>query len=103
METVNGGTIHCYPESMITGNEWKRWRMRIWNQMAVGLGGYPGLAPLEQWMRRSHKERRCVECGDPGEAEQESVLVLSVRSYWLCADCAMRHSCARHEGGSWKP
>lgn len=71
----------------VSGNEWHQWRAQMWNQMADGLGGYPGLAPLEQWMLRSAKEKRCVECGEPGEVEQTSAIVASVKTYWLCASC----------------
>ena len=71
----------------VSGNEWEQWRARVWNQLASGLRGYPGLAPVEQWMLRSRKERRCVQCGEPGAEEQDSMLIASVRSYWLCAEC----------------
>jgi len=69
------------------GNAWEQWKMRLWNQMVREFHTYPGLAPLEQWMRRSHKERRCLNCGEPGTNEVKSLLIACVRSYWLCAAC----------------
>jgi hypothetical protein len=71
----------------VAGNDWEQWRARIWNQIADGFQGHPGLAPLEQWMRRSHKEKRCIECGDPGTIQQDSIIVASVDSYFLCQPC----------------
>lgn len=62
----------------------------MWNQLEAQYG-YPGLAALEQYMWRSHKETRCVECGDPGTAKQERSrvsLVQSIPFYWMCGDCA---------------
>jgi hypothetical protein len=66
--------------------DWYTWKDRIWTSMEARFG-YPGLAPLEQYMLRSAKEQRCVECGDPGTQQQASVLVASVKHYWMCDDC----------------
>ena len=85
--TVETETFRKLYHMDVDGNDWEQWRARIWNQLASGLRGYPGLAPLEQWMLRSAKERRCVQCGEPGEVEEDSVLVASVRRYWLCGSC----------------
>jgi len=80
--------LNCYsPEEIAEGNEWEQWKMRVWNQMARHFGHHPGLAPLEQWMRRSRKERRCIICGEPGVKEVKSVLIACVPSYWTCAEC----------------
>ena len=77
--------LHHMP---VEGSDWEQWKARIWNQIADGLHGYPGLAPLEQWMWRSQKERRCIDCGSPGEVEQVGGgLIASVRSYWMCQPC----------------
>lgn len=70
----------------IEGNDWERWRAIIWNSMALRFG-YPGLAPLEQWMRRSKREKRCLECGAAGTIQEESVIVKAVSHYWMCAEC----------------
>jgi hypothetical protein len=70
----------------VEGNEWEQWRAKIWNQMSDRFG-YPGLAPLEQWMRRSRKEKRCIECGETGGVRQESIIVAAVDHYWLCVEC----------------
>ncbi len=80
----------------IEGNDWQQWRARIWNQIADAFGTYPGLAPLEQWMLRSKRERRCVDCGEPGSVWEQSVIVASVRHYWLCAGCDRYY---REKGG----
>ena len=75
-------TVNTYNPALqhmeVSGNDWEQWRARIWNQMADGFRAYPGLAPLEQWMRRSKKEKRCIECGELGTVKQESVIVASV-------------------------
>jgi hypothetical protein len=65
---------------------WAEWREAIWDSMERRFG-YPGLAPLEQYMLRSRKERRCVECGAPGTVEHRSHIVASVDTYWMCAGC----------------
>lgn len=70
----------------VEGNDWEQWKARVWNAL-VARFGYPGLAPLEQWIVRSYKERRCVECGAPGTHQHESVLVKVVPHYWMCDDC----------------
>lgn len=70
----------------VEGNDWEQWRARMWNQM-VDQFGYPGLAPLEQYMKRSHRERRCVECGEPGTVNQVSVIIPAVADYWMCDAC----------------
>lgn len=72
----------------VDGNEWQQWKARIWNQIADMMQGPPGLAPLEQWMRRSAKEKRCVDCGAPGTVKEESVLIKAVSHYYHCDDCA---------------
>lgn len=74
-----------YPETA-AGEEWFAWKERLWNSMAAQIG-YPGLAHLEQIMRRSAYESRCVECGERGTVEQASGLILSVKSYWFCDAC----------------
>lgn len=74
-------------EMPLEGNGWQQWRARIWNQMVRHLHCYPGLAPLEQWMWRSQKEERCIECGAPGTVEQKSVIVAAVDHYYLCTAC----------------
>ena len=71
----------------IEGNEWEQWRARIFNQMIHQFGN-PGLAPLEQFMLRSRKEKRCIECGEPGEVSYKSVIIASVGIYWMCLPCA---------------
>lgn len=71
----------------VEGNEWEQWKARIWNSMTRHLLSFPGLAPLEQWMRRSYKEKRCLECGDPGTVQHFSVIVACVDSYLLCQPC----------------
>lgn len=70
----------------VAGNEWEQWKARIWNSM-VDRFGYPGLAPLEQWTRRSHKEQRCVDCGAKGDICVISSLIQCVPVYWLCTEC----------------
>ena len=70
----------------VEGNDWEQWRARIWNQIAQ-MVGYPGLAPLEQWMRRSRAEKRCIECGAAGTIKHESIIVKAVNLYWMCDEC----------------
>lgn len=77
--------IHTMP---VEGNAWEQWKARVWNQMAERFNAYPGLAPLEQWTWRSFKEKRCIECGDPGTERQQSHLIKVVDHYWMCAECA---------------
>ena len=72
----------------VEGNECEQWKARMWNQMFVQFKGYPGLAPLEQWTRLSHREQRCVECGAAGTVRQESFLIKSVSHYYFCGECA---------------
>lgn len=70
--------------------EWYAWKTAIWDSMAARFG-YPGLAPLEQYMLRSQKEQRCVECGLPGTQPQGRSaysLVQAVKCYWFCDECA---------------
>ena len=69
-------------------SDWQRWKENIWDQMVRHFHCYPGLAPLEQWILRSNREKRCVECGEPGTVRQESVLIKVVDHYWMCAECA---------------
>lgn len=66
--------------------EWRQWREAIWNLMEKHLG-YPGLGPLEQYMLRSKREKRCIDCGKPGTMYQQSVLIKCVDHYWMCDDC----------------
>ena len=80
-----------HPATILRRDEWADWRGRIWDSMEARFG-YPGLAPLEQYMLRSRKERRCVECGDPGTARQESILIKSVSHYFMCADCDQHYN-----------
>lgn len=80
----------------VDGNEWQQWKARVWNQIAASIQGHPGLAPLEQWMRRSAKEKRCIECGKPGQVREESIIVACVSHYWMCDECAGARSL---EGG----
>ena len=70
-----------------SGNVWEQCRTRSWNLTGEGFRAYPGPAPLEQWMRRSKKEKRCIECGELGTVKQESVIVASVDHYYLCEPC----------------
>ena len=80
-----------YPDEMpVTGNEWEQWRAHIWNTIAARVG-YPGLAPLEQWMLRSRKERRCIQCGEAGTVPHDSKLVASVDHYFMCGPCDAYH------------
>lgn len=65
---------------------WSEWKDAVWTSMEQRFG-YPGLAPLEQYMIRSKKERRCVECGDLGTVQHGSMIVKSVSHYFMCADC----------------
>lgn len=67
--------------------EWQTWREGIWNVMVERFNGHPGLAPLEQYMLRSRKEKRCVDCGELGTVEHKSVIVPSVSHYYMCAEC----------------
>ena len=53
-----------------------------------GLPGMPGLIVLEQRMRRSYRQRECIDCGAPATVWQKSVLVACVPEYGHCADCA---------------
>ena len=70
------------------GNDWERWKIRMYNQMARQFT-HPGLAPLEQYMIRSQREKRCIDCGDPCSPDRfmDSVLVKSVKGYYHCAEC----------------
>lgn len=72
------------------GQAWQEWKDAIWDQMANVCGVYrhSGLASLEQYMHRSAYEKRCIECGEPGVAEQHSQIIKSVDVYWMCQDCA---------------
>lgn len=85
----------------VDGNDWQQWKARIWNSMADRFG-YPGLAPLEQWMLRSQKEKRCINCGDPTTASTESVLIKSVRLYYHCPKCQALYDNDREGAGSAK-
>ena len=79
-----GGAVQQREE----GNEWQRWKIRMYNQMARQFD-HPGLAPLEQYMKRSQREKRCIDCGDPCGPDRfmESVLIKSVKGYYGCAEC----------------
>lgn len=83
--TPTGLTIYANPDSE---SEWESWKQRVWNAVTIRCGAHPGLVPLEQYMLRSHKEKRCIECGEPGTVQQRSALILSVAGYYFCADCA---------------
>ena len=65
---------------------WSEWKAAIWTSMERDFG-YPGLAPLEQYMHRSKKEKRCVECGEPGTERHTSHIVASVPFFWMCPEC----------------
>jgi hypothetical protein len=85
--------------------DWQGWKDRIWTKMHRGLDQpsvvvepntlpvaapgveMAGMACTEQYLWRSGKERRCVECGDPGTVQFKSELIASVASYWLWAEC----------------
>ena len=69
-----------------TEKPWAEWKDAIWNQMADRFG-HPGLAPLEQYMIRSEREKRCVDCGEPGTISKASVIIPRVKTYWMCDDC----------------
>lgn len=83
--------------------DWQGWKDLIWESMhrnlnPEGLPGIAGLACLEQYMRRSAMEKRCIECGEPGTVAQdrtESSLIQSVPRYWMCAEC---HTYWEHKG-----
>ena len=83
MTTYNPALQHME----VSGTDWQQWRARIWNQIADTCHGYPGLDPLEQWMRRSKKGKCCIECGEPGTVKQDSVIVAAVDHYYLCQPC----------------
>ena len=68
------------------GNDWQRWKIRMDNQMRRQFT-HPGLAPLEQFMIRSQREKRCIDCGEPSTDFQESILIKSVKGYYHCTDC----------------
>ncbi|KKL47774.1 hypothetical protein LCGC14_2332150 [marine sediment metagenome] len=87
--SLTQAAVYC-DEMPVTGNQWEQWRARIWNAIAARVG-YPGLAPLEQWMLRSRKEKRCIQCGNPGTVQQESVLIASVDHYFMCGPCDAYH------------
>lgn len=65
---------------------WAEYRENLWNQMEARMG-YPGLAHMEQLVWRSSREKVCAECGGPGEREQPSTLIKSVKRYYLCGEC----------------
>jgi len=69
-------------------SDWQAWKENIWDQMARQFHCHPGLAPLEQHMKRSKAEKRCIECGEPGTVQQPSVLIKSVSHYYFCQECA---------------
>ena len=72
----------------VEGTDWQQWRARMWNQIADRVRGHPRLSPLEQWMLRSRKEQRCVECGEEGTIKcLGSPLVPSVSHYFMCQEC----------------
>ena len=71
----------------VSGNDWEQWRATMWNTIADGMQGHPRLAPLEQWMLRSRKEQRCVQCGTPTDNKQDSIIVASVSHYYICGEC----------------
>ena len=79
---MQGGAIQQVP----TGNSWVRWKIKIDNQMTRQFT-HPGLAPLEQFMIRSQREKRCIDCGEPSTDFQESILIKSVKGYYHCPDC----------------
>ncbi len=72
------------PRDFEGANEWETWKMQLWNTMAQYF--YPGLAALEQYMLRSNREKRCVDCGEsePTERTVKSGLVKSIDRYYLC-------------------
>ena len=86
-------------------NDWERWKAETWNALTRGLEGYPGLAPLEQYMLRSQRERRCIDCGAPGTVpveRTEASLVKTVAVYYHCDGCAAywaeKYADTREEG-----
>lgn len=70
----------------VKGNEWEQWKARMWNTL-VDQFGYPGFTALEQYMRRSKREQRCIECGAPGTVKHTSYIVAAVPHYWMCQSC----------------
>ena len=70
-------------------NEWQQWKARMWNQLADGIRSHPGMAALEQWMIRSQREKRCIDCGEPCTKEHfhQSILIKCVKGYYHCPEC----------------
>jgi hypothetical protein len=67
---------------------WGEWKESVWTTLER-QGYYPGLIALEQYMRRSQSDKRCVDCGERGTVRQESGgLVPSVSFYYFCQECA---------------
>lgn len=52
-----------------------------------GRDSLRGMVVFEQRVLRSRKLTECIECGDPGTAQQESILIKSVPHYFMCDDC----------------
>lgn len=69
--------------------EWWTWSDALYDSMLKRYGDHRtvGLAHLEQKAFRSHAEKRCCDCGDPGHAEYDSVLFPSAKTYWQCKSC----------------
>ena len=70
------------------GNDWQRWKIRMYNQLARQFER-PQLSALEQYMKRSFKEKRCIDCGDSCGPDHfmESILIKSVQGYYSCPEC----------------
>jgi hypothetical protein len=68
-------------------SEWQAWKERMWDQLVHQFYPDHGLCAQEQYTRRSQRERRCIECGEPGTVKQESVLIKAVSHYYLCDAC----------------
>lgn len=87
MATMSKEHLHHYLMP-VEGTEWEQWKARIWNQLYLMLQGNPGLSALEQWTRRSAKEKRCVECGEHTDNKIEGGgLIKSVAFYFMCPEC----------------
>lgn len=67
--------------------KWNDWTNTVWESASANLGGNVGMVVLEQQTMRSSREKLCCSCGNPGTKPQQSRLILSVKTYYLCADC----------------
>ena len=68
--------------------DWQLWREDMWDRMVRQFWPHHGMPTLEQYTIRSRREKRCIECGEPGTVKEESVLIKAVPYYWFCDECA---------------